>query len=168
MSLRYKKFANHLDVKNSRQKKRKQPGGNGSSEIRIHSSERNPNLQKVLITVSLPRPCWIMKYELFVAWPWQNYSLLQGENWKVIDGHYTLVLKLLSVYADSCYCFIFFFYFSRVKREYLNNFIHLTFKPLRYWTELEDAEYNAFFPPSPQAFLLGDKALTQLPAGSCL
>lgn len=93
MSLRYKKFANHLDVKNSRQKKRKQPGGNGSSEIRIHSSERNPNLQKVLITVSLPRPCWNMKYELFVAWPWQNYSLLQGENWKVIAGHDTLVLN---------------------------------------------------------------------------
>lgn len=108
MSLKYKKFANLLDVKNRRRKRKR---GKGSFEIRIHSLEGSPNLQTVLITVGLPRPCW-NRNDLFVAWPWQKYSLLQGENWKVIAANDTLVLKLKSVYADSCRCFFFFLLWS--------------------------------------------------------
>lgn len=113
MSLKCEKSANHLDVKNRRRKRKR---GKGLFEIRIHSLERNPNLQKVLITVALPRPCWKQRNDLFVAWPWQSYSLLQGENWKVIAGNDTLTLKLKSVYFDSCHCFLFFFFFWSRKK----------------------------------------------------
>lgn len=165
MSLKCEKSANHLDVKNRRRKRKR---GKGLFEIRIHSLERNPNLQKVLITVALPRPCWKQRNYLFVAWPWQSYSLLQGENWKVIAGDDTLALKLKSEYFDSCHCFLFFF-FSGAGRKRLLNFIHLRFKLLRYRAVLEDSGYNEFFPPSPQPSPLGDEAaLAQLPKGSQL
>lgn len=58
MSLRYKKFANYLDVKNRGQNKKQKTKREWSFEIRIHSSDRNPNLQNVLITAALPRPRW--------------------------------------------------------------------------------------------------------------
>lgn len=38
-------------------KEEREKNGNGSFEIRIHSSERIPHLQKVLITDALARPC---------------------------------------------------------------------------------------------------------------
>lgn len=41
--------------------------------------------------------------------------LLQGENWKLISGNDTLVLKLRSVYVGSCHCSFFFFSWGREK-----------------------------------------------------
>lgn len=38
-------------------KEEREKNGNGSLEIRMHSLERIPNLQKVLITDALARPC---------------------------------------------------------------------------------------------------------------
>lgn len=64
MSLKCKKFANHLDVKNKRRKGKKI--GNGSFEIRMHSLDRNPNLQKVLIIAALARPC--LNREMIYVW----------------------------------------------------------------------------------------------------
>lgn len=40
--------------------------GNGSFEIKMHSLERNPNLQKVLITAALARPC--LNREMIYVW----------------------------------------------------------------------------------------------------
>lgn len=44
----------------------KEKRGKGSFEIRIHYLERYPNLQKALITIALPRPCW--NREMIYLW----------------------------------------------------------------------------------------------------